>query len=351
MDSQKNSQEPNSNSLEAIKKEGATMKAIFIEKFGGTPFVKEVPIPKPGPNEVLIRVEAAPINPLDLAFMRGASQRKRTLPCQLGYEGAGIVVASGGGQLSDYFMGKRVCFFSPPGQPSTWAQYIVTRAQGCFPLGDSVSYEIGSSGIINPVTVLAFVDIVKQGNHKAVIQTAAASQVGKMLIKLLQKEGIKTINIVRKNDQKKTLEEIGADVVLNSEEENFEKELKEKAEALSATVCFECISGDITSKVIKAMPRDSVCYIYGHLASNVLTGVDFADLLVRNKVIRGFTFVRWLIEQGSRSIDVMEKIQDLLQGDLKSEIAKVVSLDQVKDAIKFYTQNMTAGKIIIKPNL
>jgi len=340
----------NKKSIQAPK-EGATMKAIFIEKFNGAPLVKEIPIPKPQHNEVLIRIEAAPINPLDLAFMRGASERKPTLPTQLGYEGAGIVVASGGGQFSDSLVGQRVCFFSPPGYPSTWAQYIVTKSFGCFPLGKSVSYEIGASGIINPVTAVAFLEIIKEGKHKAVVQTAAASQLGRMMIKLFQKEGIKTINIVRKEEQKKLLEDLGANVVINSEDKDFEKELKAKAQELGATICLECICGDVTPKIVKAMPKNSEIYIYGHLASDVLTGVDFANLLVQNKVIKPFMFVRWMNAQGPRAIEVMQRIQELLQDDLKSEIAKTVSLEDVKEAIRNYTQNMTGGKVIIKPHL
>jgi len=201
MESDKNKEISSQQQKEPLNKK-LLMKAIFIEKFGEIPIVKEIPIPHPGPNEVLIKVEAAPINPLDLAFMRGASERKPSLPCQLGYEGAGLVVGSGGDKFSSSLVGKRVCFFSPPGQPSTWAQYIVTKALGCFPLGESVSFEIGASGIINPVTAVAFLEIVKEGKHKAVVQTAAASQLGRMMIKVLKKEGIKTINIVRKAEQK-----------------------------------------------------------------------------------------------------------------------------------------------------
>jgi len=107
----------------------------------------------------------------------------------------------------------------------------------------------------------------------------------------------------------------------------------------------------VTGKVVRALPKNSVTYIYGHLARETLTGIDFANLLVQNKVIKPFMFVRWMNSQGTKNIQVMQRIQELLQDDLKSEIAKTVRLEDVKEAIQFYTQNMTAGKIIIKPNL
>lgn len=338
-------------SLSSCSHRDPTMKAVFVLGVGKPLLVSEIVIPKPASGEVLIKIEAAPIHPSALAYIRGHYTHLHP-PFQIGLEGAGTVVSSGGGLVAGSLVGKRVSFGVAPAHPGSWAQYIVTNAKNCFTLDDNMTFEQGACGIINPFTAVAFVETIKKGKYKAIVLTAAASQLGRMIIKLLKKEGnIKIISIVRKEEQKKIVEELGSDVVINSEDKGFEEELRKSAEELKATCLLECICGEVTHKIMKAMPRDSLCYIYGHLENEELTAVDFTDLLMNNKTIKAFTFQTWHDAQGIFSkISAVRKVHKLLTDDLKTEIAKVYSMDDVNEAVKYYQQHMTEGKVIIKPN-
>lgn len=327
-----------------------TMRAVMIQQFGEPLTVQQIPIPQLKSGEVLIKVEAAPINPVDMEFLRGMSIRSPDLPCQVGYEGTGTVILHEESFLSRSLVGKKVAFGTAARRPGSWAQYVVTEGQHCIPLDQNIPIEVAACGVINPFTAVAFVEIAKKDKHKAVVQTAAASQVGKMMIKLLKKEGIKTINIVRKADQKKMLEEIGGDVVLNSEEEGFEEELKRRAEELQGTMYLECICGEVTHKVLRALPRGSVCYVYGHLAKEETADVDFEDFVKNQKSMKPFIFKNWLRDQGIfTKLGALKKVQKLLMSDLKSEISKTFRLDEVNEALKYYSENMSSGKVLIMP--
>lgn len=328
-----------------------TQQAVFVSKIGGPLRVADILIPKPGPGEVLIQIEAAPINPSDLQFITGHYVHLHP-PFQIGLEGAGTVISSGGGSDADKLVDQRVSFAAAPTKPGSWAHYIVTQASNCFVLDKDVSFEHGSCGIINPLTAIAFIETLKNEKHKAIVRTAAASQLGRMMSKLLKKEGIRSIDIVRRPEQKKLLEDLGAEHVLCSEEEGFEENLKKLAEELHVTCLLECICGPDSHRYLKAMPKNCICYVYGHLAETELTKVNFTDILANNKTIKPFTFMNWFTTQGMFSkMKTVWKLQKLLLNDLKSEISKVFSIEEINEALQYYKEHMTEGKVIIKPQM
>src|SRR5664279_5783873 len=122
----------------------------------------------PGPGEVLIKVAAAAVNPSDLAFLKGIYGTRKKLPVVPGFEGSGTVVAAGSGMMSRFYLGRRVAFASGEGD-GTWAEYAVTPATQCVPLPKNVTLEQGSMMMVNPLTALAFMEIIRQGRHKAII--------------------------------------------------------------------------------------------------------------------------------------------------------------------------------------
>ena len=153
------------------------MLAVLIEENGGQPVIREVPVPRPGPGEVLVRMAAAPINPSDLNFMRGAYGEHRSFPVVPGFEGSGTVVAAGRGLLPRLWLGRRVaCSASTSG--GTWAEYLAARAPLCVPLKKDLSLEQGSMMLVNPLTALAFLAIARRGKHAALVNTAAAERAG-----------------------------------------------------------------------------------------------------------------------------------------------------------------------------
>ena len=215
------------------------MKAIQIEQTSSDPEIAiqnlkivEKPIPKPGPGQVLVKIEAAPCNPSDLLFLQGKYGVKKSFPAVPGWEGAGTVVESGKGLLGWWLKGKRVACGGQSDNDGTWAEYYVAEAKACIPLNNQVTSEQGSALIINPLTAIGMVEVATAEGHKAIIQSAACSQVGRMVQTLARKKQIPLIHIVRRDEQVKELESAGEKWILNSEDANFEEKLKETAKKL-----------------------------------------------------------------------------------------------------------------------
>lgn len=151
-----------------------SMQAVLLEKRDGPLTIGKIPVPRPGPGEVLVHMAASPINPSDLGFIKGSYGYQKPFPIVPGFEGSGTVVAAGRGLLPHLWIGRRVaCAVSATG--GTWAQYLVTRAMHCIPLSKHLSLEQGTMMVVNPMSALAFFDMVKDGKHAAIVNPAAAS--------------------------------------------------------------------------------------------------------------------------------------------------------------------------------
>jgi len=200
----------------------------------------DVPVPTPAPNEVLVRIEASPINPSDLGLLvAGADMTHATLtgtpdrpvvtaplaegavktmtarldkPLPVGNEGAGTVVAAGSSDAAQALLGKTVGIAGG----AMYSQYRAVDARACLVLPDGASAKDGASSFVNPLTALGMTETMRREGHSALVHTAAASNLGQMLVKLCQKDGIPLVNIVRKPEQEELLRSLGAAHVLNS---------------------------------------------------------------------------------------------------------------------------------------
>ena len=175
------------------------MLAIRQKEAGGRLSLEELDIPRPGRGDVLVKVDASPINPSDLALL-GGGYLQRNYPFTPGLQGSGTVVLSGRGIMPGLRMGKRVACSPSSGGDGTWAEYMVTSAMRTVPLPRNVSMDQGSMMLVNPMTAMAFILLAKEGKHRAMVNNAAASSLGKMLIRMCQRTGIPLINIVRKEE-------------------------------------------------------------------------------------------------------------------------------------------------------
>src|SRR3972149_3926246 len=184
----------------------ATMRAVQLRAYDGKPdsvVVAELPMPHPGPGRVLVRVAASPINPSDLMFIRGLYGFKKALPVVPGFEGSGTVVVAGGGLIARLLAGRRVACAaaSPELRDGTWAEYMVTAARLAVPLRRDTDLEQAAMMLVNPLSAWALVDIARRAGHRAVVQTAAASALGRMVVRLAGRFGLAVINIVRRVEQ------------------------------------------------------------------------------------------------------------------------------------------------------
>jgi len=238
---------------------------------------------KPGKNEILVKMEYSPINPSDLLYMTGFYPQDDKFPKTLGFEGSGIVQQLGEDLIIPHKIGDRVAVFAATG---VWTTYAVVDSTWAFHIPDDISLEQASMHFINPWTVEILVEEVKQRNVKACVHTAGAGAFGKLLIKRLKLEGIKLINLVRREGLVKELEPFKPDFVVNTEKPGWEQELKKLYEENEATLCFDAICGDLTSKVLSAMPPSSHLSIYGNLAGPTITNIAVNNLIFQEKTIR-----------------------------------------------------------------
>lgn len=313
--------------------------------------VVDKPIPKPGYNQVLVKIEAAPCNPSDLLFLIGHYGVKKKLPTVPGWEGAGTVVESGGGPIGWWLKGKRVACAGQGGQDGTWAEYYLADARSCIPLSESVSFEQGSTLLINPFTAVGLMDAVAAAGHKAVIQTAGLSQVARMVQTLARLSAVPVINIVRRDEQCDALTSAGEQWVLNSTAPYFYDRLKQTAEQLNATVLFDAVGGEITGRLLSCMPDSSEALLYGALAGESCSHLSPLDLIFRNKSLRGFWLTRWIQQKGVVGLmRASRKIQKLMgDGEFETAIRGRYSFDQWKEGLIAYSREMSTGKVLLTP--
>ena len=238
----------------------------------------EVDVPEPGENEVLVRVGAAPINPSDMGLMFGpadmataqqggtaerptitaeipeplmktvAARLDQSMPC--GNEGAGTVVAAGSSEAAQALLGRTVALFGGP----TYAEYRCLPTGFCLPLPEGTTAEQGASCFVNPLTALGMTETMKLEGHTALVHTAAASNLGQMLVKLCAADGIPLVNIVRKPEQAEILRGIGAKHVVDSSDEEFRSRLVDALAETGATLAFDATGGGkLASQILAAM--------------------------------------------------------------------------------------------------
>src|ERR1700755_3566995 len=250
----------------------------------------KVAIPEPGPEQVVVKVEASPINPSDLGLLTGPadlSQAKVTgsgadikvtapvpqtaLPfltarldqsMPVGNEGAGTVIKAGSSEAAQKLMGKTVSMIGG----AMDAQYRLLNASDCQPLPAGTTAAEGASWFVNPLTALGMTETMKREGHKALVHTAAASNLGQMLNKICQKDGIGLVNIVRSKEQADILRKIGAKHVVDSSAPTFMDDLTNELVETGATIALDAIGG-------------------GKLAGQILTCMEIAA----NKTAKVYT--------------------------------------------------------------
>jgi NADPH2:quinone reductase len=327
---------------EAIKKYDASIREVIT--------VDDVPVPKPRAGQVLVRVEFSTVNPSDTSYLKGQYGREFAPPCGAGFEGTGTVVASGGGFMAWRVMGTRVSFYSD----ASWAEYVVIPAASAIQILDSTPFSNAAGALVNPLTVLSFVEIAKAGKHPCIVHTAGASSLGKMLIRQAKKNGIEVIAVVRRAEQAEACMAEGARAAFDSTADDFEADLKKECAAAGATVAFDAVCGPLAGQVFTAMPAGGILYVYGGLSGQPAEGLSVKDLIFSRKQCRGFWLTQYM-KENKNIIGMIAWARAVAQGidkELATPIARTVKLgdgaDAICDGILSYVNNMSAGKVLIK---
>lgn len=347
--------------------------------------VAETQFPDPTGNQVLVKMEAAPINPSDLALLLGQADLANgeyspgklvaTMPepfhsamkgrhgqrLPVGNEGAGTVVATGDSDMAKSLMGQRVACV--PGH--AYSQYAIADAAMCLPLGD-LSAEVGASAFVNPMTALGFVENAKMDGQKAIVHAAAASNLGQMLVKICQEDDIELVNIVRKPEQEKLLRDLGAEWVVDSSAPDFMAQLMKAIDATEAFYGFDPIGGGTTvDACFKAMERVAVGKMkdYNRYGSNqakrmfIYGRLDTGPTILTPSYGFGWTLSGWLLTPflAQAGVETMMRMRQRVLAGLTSTFASSyktkVTLDQMleKDAAIDYRQMKTGEKYLVTP--
>ena len=349
------------------------------------------PIPEPQVHEVVIRVEASPLNPSDLGLLFGAADMstakasgtadrpvvtatvpERVLPAMkarldesmpVGNEGAGVVVKAGSSPQAQALLGKTVAAIGG----AMYSQYRCLAAAQCMELPAGTTPAEGASCFVNPLTSLSMVETMRMEGHKALVHTAAASNLGQMLNKICQKDGIALVNIVRKQDQEDLLRSLGAKYVCNSSSPTFIEDLTQALAETGATLAFDAIGGGkLAGQILGCMEAaiNRTAKEYSRYGSNTHKQVYIYGGLDRSptEVVRNFgmtwgmggwllfPFLQRLGDAGTQRLKA--RVVAELKTTFASHYTREVSLVEMLqlDAIGVYGKQATGEKFLLNPN-
>ena len=354
-------------------------------------YFEHLPIPEPKPHEILVKVLAAPINPSDIILLFGgadletarattrnglpsitadispagmralASRVGEALP--IGNESSGLVVAAGDSPAAQALVGKTVAILGG----EMYAEYRCLPVQAALPLPDGTDPVDGASCFVNPLTSLAFTETMRLEGHSAIIHTAAASNLGQMLVKICAKDGIPLVNIVRSDGQAELLKGLGAEFVVNSSDSDFRDRLVDAATETGATLAFDAIGGGkMGGQILAAMEVAAVkrmtaysrygsdtfkqLYIYGVLDKSP---TEFNRSFGFSWAMGGFLLTPFMTRVGPDVIARMrQRVVDELTTTFKSHYSHQISLvDALNlDIARAYNVKRTGEKYLIRPH-
>jgi NADPH:quinone reductase-like Zn-dependent oxidoreductase len=351
--------------------------------------LKDVDVPAPKPHEVIVRIEAAPINPSDMWPMFGPSNLaaaqlsgdKSTLSAPLhpgmlsriksrldqvlpiGNEGAGTVVAAGNSEAAQALMGKTVAILSG----GAYAQYCCVPAQSCIVHNEGTSANDAASSFVNPLTALGMVETMRMEGHTALVHTAAASSLGQMLNKICLAQDVPLVNIVRKQQQVNILKAIGAKYICDSSSDTFKADLYKAIDETGATLAFDAIGGgDVVSDILTAMEqsgsKDAVGFnTYGSESNKqvyIYGGLDFSPTILNRAYGMTWSIGGWLLMRflGKLQPQQIGQLQKQVANEIKTTFASAftdeLSFEQAMTPaiILQYTAKKTGEKYLINPN-
>ena len=312
--------------------------------------VIEKRIPDTSWNDVLIRLEAAPCNPSDLLFLQGLYGVKKSLPTVAGWEGCGTVVKAGS-PLGRPLLGKRVAFAVQSDRDGTWAEYASVPLQNCVPIGSELSTEQAATFLVNPVSAYGMLDLLNSEGHKTIVQTAAASQLGKLVTHFAKDFKMQIIHVVRRDEQAQLIKDIDPEaVVLNSSFEQFDKRLAAECRRFEATAAIDAVAGSSTAALAKAIRPGGKILVYGALSGEAAS-IDPGDLIFRDITVAGFYLGNYLkLGRIPKTIYNTWKIKKkMTETKIEPSVQKRVDFASFKDALREYTRQMTAGKVLLTP--
>lgn len=327
------------------------MKAIRFEQFGEPREVLRVvdlPDPEPGRNEVRVRMIAAPINPSDLLVVRGRYGVLPTLPATPGFEGVGVVEKAGPGLFGKLIRGKRVAVLNQAG--GNWAEKVVVPALRAIPVSSDLPDEQVASFFINPATVLAMVrHVLKVPKGEWLLQSAAGSTLGKMIIKLGKVDGFKTLNVVRRREAVAELKALGGDAVISSSDGPIDEQVRALTGGRGVAYALDPVGGETGGQVFQSLGDDAHMLVYG-LLSNEPICFDPRAMIAGKRVIEGFWLGHWMASRSKiKAVKLFREITAMIrEGVLATEPGRSFPLDAIGEAVVEAEEVGRKGKALLR---
>ncbi|WP_120635428.1 alcohol dehydrogenase catalytic domain-containing protein [Ruegeria sp. EL01] len=305
----------------------------------------ELPVPEPGPGQVLIRLRTASVNPSDIHFIKGEYGQPRFKGTAAGFEGCGDVVATGKG--AEALQGQRVAFVAAGS--GAWAEYVVTQMQMCIPLRPDISDDDGAAQIVNPLTAMAMVDMAKEAGEAFVV-SAATSQLGKLMCSLGRDLGLKPIALVRREETVESLKNLGASEVLVTTDPDVTQKFADLSATMKPRVFLDAVMDQLSEQLFCAMPNQARWVCYGKLGSELPTLTQPGQLIFMGKRIEGFWLTQWMMSTPpADQMRVVAEVQArFADGRWKTDVSERLTLKNLipnlADALK-----KSDGKVIITP--
>jgi len=354
--------------------------------------LQRVPVADPGPDEVVVRIEASPINPSDLGLLVGAADMSTatssgsgestvvsaTVPAPfmramagrvdesmpVGNEGGGVVIAAGSSPAAQALMGKTVGVLGG----AMYAQYRTLRASDCLVMHEGVTPMEAASCFVNPLTALGMVETMRRENHKALVHTAAASNLGQMLNKICLMDGVDLVNIVRNDAQADILRKIGAKHIVDSSSATFMEDLTKALVETGATLAFDAIGGGkLAGQILTCMEAaaNQTATVYSRYGSStykqvyIYGGLNTGPTELNRSFgmmwgLGGWLLTPFLMKIGAEAAGALRaRVAAEIKTTFASHYTQVVSLAGALelDAIAAYNRKATGEKFLINPSL
>jgi NADPH:quinone reductase-like Zn-dependent oxidoreductase len=330
------------------------MKALVFNRFGEPAEVlqmRDLPVPEPGAGQVRVRMLASPLNPSDLMVVRGKYGRRPTLPATPGFEGCGVVDAAGPGLLRlirGLSPGRRVAVLNSGG--GNWQEFVVLPARQLVPLSAELTDDQGATFFVNPATALLMTRwILRVPAGAWLMQTAAGSALGRMVIRLGKQFGFRTLNIVRRREQGQELLQAGADAVICTNDESIAQRVPAISGEAGVRFALDAVGGPTGLQVVEALAADGRMLVYGTLSSEPIA-LDPRVLMVGQKRIEGFWLSEWTRQQRPLTmLRLFGQIQRLMRASvLTSAIGASFPLGQIQEAVRQVETPGRQGKVLLR---
>ena len=324
------------------------MRALRYHAFGKPADVlqlDDVPTPEPGPGEVRVRMTHRSINPADLHTVLGHYGNLPDLPAVGGHEGVGRVETLGDG-VAEFEIGQRVV---PLGVEGTWQEHVVVGVDDLFAVPDGVPDEAAAQLFVNPLTAWLMLDGLGLKEGDWLVQTAATSQVGRLVIQLARRRGLRTVNLVRREDARAELTALGADEVIVTE--GGDDSVRERIVDLTdggAAGALDAVAGAVGSLAAQCLREAGTMLVYGGLSGAPLS-VDTGTLIFRRAIVRGFWRTRWFeLAPRAETRAALGRLAALIaEGEVALPVEATYDLANFREAVAHSRASGRTGKVLL----